>query len=263
MKKKIVIKLGSSSLTDASHSLSRQQMMEIVRQIGHLHREGHQVVLVSSGAVAAGKELLSLPIDKVSVESKQMLASIGQVRLMQIWSELFGIYDISIGQILLTWNNISDKENTMNAQNTLLNLLAHRVVPIVNENDTVATEEFHLGDNDNLSAQVAHLIEADWLILLTDQEGLLTSDPRIHPEAKLIETIEHIDETILGFAKGSSHPDGLGRGGMVTKVKAARLAIERGTTTVIASSRKPDVLLDVIAGKKIGTLFQSNTNPRK
>ncbi|MFZ0565187.1 MAG: glutamate 5-kinase [Chlamydiales bacterium] len=257
MKKKIVVKLGSSSLTNEDCSLSRQLMVEIVRQVGYLYREGHQIVLVSSGAVAAGRELLSLAVDKTTLERKQMLASIGQVRLMQAWGELFRIYDIAIGQILLTWDNIADKVSAINAQNTLLNLLAHGIVPIVNENDTVATEEFHFGDNDTLSAQVAHLIKADWLILLTDQEGLLTSDPRLNPEAKLIETIEHIDETMLGFAQDSSHPNSLGKGGMASKVKAARFATESGINAVIASSRRPNVLLDVIEGKKIGTLFQS------
>lgn len=252
--KKIVIKLGTSSLVNANKKLSPRHMIEIARQIAHLHQKGYQIVLVSSGAIAAGRESLSISSATSSIPHKQMFASIGQVLLMQMWNKLFSIYDVSIGQVLLTQENVSNKKNRENAQNTLLNLLAHQTIPIVNENDTVATEEIQFGDNDNLSALVANLIRADLLILLTDQEGLLTADPHFHPEAKLIETIDQIDETIVRSARSSS-PGSLGTGGMLTKIEAARLAVERGTTTIIASSKKPGILSDLVAGKKIGTFF--------
>ncbi len=253
---KIVIKLGSSSLTNGTKRLSRSHMVEIVRQISSLHQAGHQVIVVSSGAIAAGREYCADQSNYTSLPSKQMLASIGQVRLMNTWSDLFNIYDLSVGQVLLTRSDVSDEKRAENAQNTLLTLLSHRVIPIVNENDTVATEEIRFGDNDNLSALVANLIQADLLILLTDQEGLFTADPRTCPDAKLIETIEVIDENVACCAKGT-HPDGVGTGGMTTKLQAAQKATTQGTSTIIASSKEPNILISLIDGKKIGTFFPS------
>lgn len=253
--KKIVVKLGTSSLTQGTKKLSRPRMVELARQISLLHVEGNEVVLVCSGAIAAGKEILpNLTVDH-ALPPKQMLASMGQVRLMQLWTELFGIYGVLIGQVLLTRSDVTNKKSYENAQNTFNALLSHRVLPIVNENDTVATEEITVGDNDNLSALVAGLIQADMLILLTDQEGVYTADPRLNPQAELISHIEEIDETIRSLAKGSSHPDGLGRGGMSTKIEAAHLATQGGTTTIIASSSAPNVLVEVASGKPVGTLF--------
>ncbi len=254
MKKKIVIKLGSSSLTNGSPQLSRSHMIELVRQICTLHKEGHEVVLVSSGAIAAARADFPEKMVGDSLPSKQMLASIGQVRLIHTWSELFSIYDVTIGQILLTQHDFSNEKSLANAQNTFRSLLLHRVIPIVNENDTIATEEICFGDNDNLSALVAHLIQADMLLLLTDQEGLFTADPRHHPEAELIQMIDQIDDSITQCAKETS-PGSLGTGGMTTKLKAAQLATQKGTATVIASSKTPNVILDLISGKRVGTFF--------
>lgn len=253
--RKIVVKLGTSSLTNGTTKLSRPHMVEMARQISQLQAEGNQMVLVSSGAIATGKEILPTPNIDNSLPPKQMLASIGQVRLMQLWTELFGIYGLLIGQILLTRSDVSNEKSYKNAQNTFSALIEHRILPIVNENDTVATEEITLGDNDNLSALVAKLIGADLLILLTDQEGVYTADPRLNPEAQLIERIDEIDESIRSLAKGSSHPQGLGRGGMSTKIEAAHLATQSGATTIIASAKTPNVLLDVVSGKPIGTFF--------
>lgn len=254
--KKIVIKLGSSSLTNGTTKLSRSHMIELVRQICFLHQEGHEIVLVSSGAIAAARE--DFPAKKIenSIPSKQMLASIGQVRLMQTWSELFSIYGITIGQVLLTRSDFMNEKNAAHARNTFQCLMEHRIIPIVNENDTVATEEICLGDNDNLSAHVSHLIGADLLILLTDQEGLYTADPRVHPEAELIQTIHKIDDAIAQCAGNSPH-EGVGTGGMVTKLQAAKFATQKGTATVIASSKTPNVILDLVAGKRVGTLFST------
>lgn len=252
---RIVIKLGTSSLTKGTRKLSLPQMVEFARQLALLHGGGHEVILVCSGAIAAGKELLPhLKLDE-TLPPKQMLASIGQVRLMQIWTELFGIYGTTISQILLTKNDFSDPKSYSNAQNTFLALLKHRIFPIVNENDTVATDEISLGDNDNLSSHVARLVGADLLVLLTDQEGLYTHDPRIHPDAKLIPEIEKVDAHILALATGSSHPEKLGTGGMATKLEAARVASEEGIATIISSALTPNVLLDIVAGKPVGTRF--------
>lgn len=253
--KKIVVKLGTSSLTNGGKKLFRPHMAEMARQIAALHTAGHSVILVCSGAIAAGKELLpTLKIDN-TLPPKQMLASIGQARLMQVWAELFSIYGLLVGQILLTRADITTEKSYQNAQNTFDALLSHRVLPIVNENDTVATEEITVGDNDNLSSLVAELTHANLLIILTDQAGLYTADPRLHPDAQLIKRVDKIDENIHALAKGSSHPEGLGRGGMSTKVDAARFATEHGIATVIASAKAPDVLIELSAGKPIGTYF--------
>jgi glutamate 5-kinase len=253
--KKIIVKFGSSSLTNGTKQLCRPQMVEFVRQLYHLHNSGYDLIVVSSGAIAAGREAVAISTATSGLPTKQMMASIGQVRLMYTWSELFNIYGIMIGQILLTREDLADPKRAENAKNTFETLLAHRIIPIVNENDTVATEEIRFGDNDTLSALVAQLVGAHHLILLTDQEGLFTADPRFHAEAKLIESIETIDETITGCAQESANPHGIGTGGMVTKVTAARIATQTGTIVTIASAKEPNVLVDLISGRKIGTTF--------
>jgi len=250
----IVVKLGTSSLTNGTKRLSRPHMLEIVKQIKNLRDKGHHLAVFSSGAIAAGREHFPI-LSPETLPSKQMLAAVGQVHLMSIWSELFSIYGLTVAQVLLTKDDIVDEKRAANARNTLRALIENGVIPIINENDSVATEEIRFGDNDNLSALVAHLVSADALILLTDQEGLYTADPRYHPDAKLIETIDKIDESIAGCAADSSHPEKLGTGGMTTKIQAARFATGVGCTTVIASAKEPDVLLQVVSGKKIGTLF--------
>lgn len=257
--KKIVVKIGSSSLTNGTKQLCRSQMVELVRQLCHVHAIGHDVVFVSSGAIATGRELLALESKSSCLPTKQMMASIGQVKLMHTWSELFNIYGVMIGQILLTRDDISDPKRAENAKNTFQALLAHRIIPIVNENDTVATEEIRFGDNDTLSALVAQLVGAHHLILLTDQEGLYTADPRCHGDAKLIESIEKIDDMIKTCAGNSSNPHGIGTGGMATKVEAAKIATQTGTVVTIASAKEPNVIVELIAGKKIGTTFQITT----
>lgn len=251
--KKIVIKFGTSTLTNGTRHLSRPHMVELARQVHQLQSEGNQVVIVSSAAIAAGKEKFPTLAADPSLATKQMLASIGQLKLMRIWTELFAIYGVEIGQILLTRTDLDDPERNANARNTIHMLLAHQVIPIVNENDTVVTEEITVGDNDNLSAHVAKLIQADLLILLTDQDGFYTADPRLCPDAALIQRIERFDDNIFTAAGDSSNPERLGRGGMSTKLEAAKKASESGIATVIASSKKVNVILDVAQGKPIGT----------
>jgi glutamate 5-kinase len=254
--KKIVVKLGSSSLTNGTKQLCLPQIVELVRQLCHLHSDGHRMVLVSSGAIAAGRESLPINAGNTCLPTKQMMASIGQVRLMHTYNKLFNIYGVMIGQILLTREDLFDSKRAENAKNTLMTLLTHRIIPVINENDTVATDEIRFGDNDTLSALVAHLIEADLLIMLTDQAGLYTADPRFHADARLIENIESIDEMIHACAGNSTNPLGIGTGGMATKVEAAKIATRAGTAVTIASSKEANILLELVAGKKIGTTFQ-------
>lgn len=244
---KIVVKVGTSTVTQGTQKLSRRSMLGLAQQLAHLQNRGLQVLLVSSGAIATGRELLNS-----SLPSKQVFASIGQVKLMQVWSELFSLFDVQVGQVLLTRDDFSMAKRHL-TRDTLNCLLQHRILPILNENDAVATKEVRVGDNDNLAALVANLIEADTVILLTDQEGLYTADPRHHPDAQLIPVVKEIDEGIFALAAGSS--TSLGTGGMTTKIEAAQIASQSGTQTIIASSSRPNVLIDLVEGRRIGTLF--------
>ncbi len=259
----VVVKLGTSTLTQGTKSLSRRVMLEMARQMALVHDQGARVVLVTSGAVAAGREALQHPRLDSNVPTKQMLSSIGQGRLMHLWGELFGLFDIQVGQVLLARGDFSNRQRYLNVRDTLSALLQHRVIPIINENDTVATKEIKVGDNDNLAALVANLIAADALILLTDQEGLYTADPRIDKDAKLIPVVEHIDEAIFALAGGTHPSGGLGTGGMTTKVQAAHLASQSGTQTIVASSSYPEVILRLYEGKRVGTLFQAEISSRE
>ena len=248
---KIVIKVGSSTLTQGTQTLSRRYMLGLAQQIAHLKSRGIQVLLVSSGSVVTGKDLLSAAHVNQSLPSIQTFASIGQVKLMQTWLELFSLLDLQVGQVLLTKDDFSPTKSSLTRDT--LNCILQHAVPIVNENDTIATLETRIGDNDNLAALVANLIGADSIILLTDQEGLYTADPRLNPEAKLIPVVKYIDETIFALAGGSS--TSFGTGGMTTKIEAAQMASRAGIRTIIASSTLPNVLIDLVEGKQIGTLF--------
>lgn len=253
--KTIVFKVGTSTLTHGTKNLSKKIIANLVRQAAVLHEQGHHLIIVSSGAGAAGKEILKHPKPISTMPFKQMLAAVGQVRLMQTWSELFDIYQIPIGQVLLTKSDFSNRQRYLNARDTLQALLHHRVIPIINENDTVATDEIKVGDNDNLSALVANLVAADLLVLLTDQDGLFTSDPRTNSDAKQIPAIDKIDASVYALAGGSK--SGLGTGGMTTKLQAAQMATQSGTSTIIASSFLSDVMLKIAAGESVGTFFKA------
>jgi glutamate 5-kinase len=245
---KIVIKVGTSTLTQGTENLSRRYMLGLVQQMAHLQNLGIEVILVSSGAVATGRGLLKTDLKP----SKQTFASIGQVKLMQVWAELFALFDLQVGQVLLTKEDFS-LNNRVFTKETLDSLLQHKIIPIINENDTVATKELGVGNNDNLAALVATVIGADTVILLTDQEGLYTSDPRHNPEAELISVVKEIDDRICAYAGGSS--SSLGTGGMATKIQAAQMASRFGTNTIIASSIRPNILIDLVHGRQLGTLF--------
>lgn len=259
--KRIVVKVGTSTLTQGGKKLSRKYMLELSRQITQLHEKDHEVILVTSGAIAAGRELLGHPVVDRSLPSKQMFAAIGQVQLMQAWTNLFSLFDVHVGQLLLTRDDISHRKRYLNARDTLECLLKHKIIPIINENDSIATSEIRVGDNDNLAALVANLMAADLLILLTDQKGLYTADPRLNPDAEFIPVVKSIDDSIFALAKGSS--TSLGTGGMTTKIQAAQKAFQCGTRTIIASSAHPNVLIEISEGKQVGTLFQTDITPQE
>lgn len=256
-KQSIVIKLGSSTLTLGSKHLNRAHMLEIVRVIAKLKELGHKVTLVSSGAMAAGRELITNSAELPHVlSSKQLLASVGQGRLIEVWESLFSIYGIHIGQILLTRADLENRERFLNARDTLFALLEHDIVPVINENDALSTAEIKVGDNDTLSAITASAIEADKLILLTDQKGLYNADPRKDSNAQLIREVTCIDDHILSLAGGAG--SSLGTGGMFTKVKAAKIATKAGVELIIASGKDPLLILDLVEGKGEGTFFRAN-----
>lgn len=264
--KRIVVKIGSSTLTAGTSELSRSQIIGLVGQIAQLKGDGYQVVLVSSGAMAAGLEALGFPELPKFIPAKQMLAAVGQPRLMNIYSDLFGIYDLKVAQVLLTRLDLSDRRRYLNARNTLEALLGQNLIPVINENDTVATEEIRVGDNDNLSALVSNLIEADLLIMLTDKQGVFTADPDRDRDAVLISEVngERIPDS-LWKAAGKSTSE-TGTGGMYTKIQASDLARRSGTRVVIAKGSAPEVILRIVSGEPLGTRFSalvSNLESRK
>ncbi|MCB9418811.1 MAG: glutamate 5-kinase [Ardenticatenaceae bacterium] len=259
MYQRIVIKLGTSVLTGGTPHINRPHLVELIRQCAALYNQGKDVLICTSGAIAAGRERLNYPELPDTVNNKQMLAAVGQSRLMLIWESFFEIFGIHVGQILLTRGDTEHRRRFLNAQDTIQTLLARRIIPIVNENDAVATEEIKLGDNDNLSALVAILAEADLLLILTDQPGLYTADPRTSPDAQLIPEVHEIDETLRRLAGGSV--SGLGVGGMVTKLHAADVARRAGTDVVIASGQAPEVILRAAAGESVGTRFPALETP--
>ncbi|GAI30051.1 unnamed protein product, partial [marine sediment metagenome] len=231
-------------------------MTNLVQQVAQLHRQGKEIIIVSSGAIAAGREKLKGISERKNTPFKQVLASVGQSHLMHTYEQLFSQHGIIIAQALLTKADMSDRSGYLNARNTLLALTELGVICIVNENDIVALdeiEEFKFGDNDNLSAMVANLVDADLLALLTDIGGLYTADPRLQPEAQLIRRVDKIDTEIERLASSTTSPQA--RGGMVTKIEAAKLATFSGVSVIIADGRDPDVLARISNGEDIGTLF--------
>lgn len=257
--KRIVIKIGTSVLTSGSPKLDRPKMVNIVSECAELHRQGTEIIIVSSGAVAVGKERLGFPELPGTMASKQLFAAVGQSRLMHVWEQLFEIYDIQVGQILLTRSDIEGRSRYLNARDTLSALLGQGVIPIINENDAVATEEIKLGDNDNLSAMVTMLADADLLVMLTDQPGLFTSDPRSNPDAKLIAEVGNIDE--IADIEISPSQTELGTGGMITKLKAADYARRAGADVVIAAGGAPNIIMRIFREESVGTRFRALSTP--
>jgi glutamate 5-kinase len=254
--KRIVVKFGTNLLTAGGNCLDKVIMSSLVSQVASLHHKGLELIVVSSGAIAAGRYKLGIAKELKGIPYKQVLASMGQSRLMNVYEQLFEQYDITIAQALLTKTDLSDRAGYLNARNTLLALLELRVLCIVNENDVVAVDEIQeakFGDNDNLSAMVANLIDADLLIILTNTAGLYSADPQRHADAHLINQVDKIDTEVERLAADT--PSKMGTGGMVTKIEAARLATTSGVTVVIADGRLPDVILRLVAGEAVGTRF--------
>ncbi|TMP38241.1 glutamate 5-kinase [Pseudoalteromonas rubra] len=250
--KVVVIKLGTSVLTAGTDKLNKPRMVDIVTQCMALKQQGYSPVLVSSGAVAAGRDAVAHSVG-VSIAEKQMLAAIGQGQLIHLWQSVFSLFEQPVAQLLLTRADVEDRERYLNARDTITQLLKHQVIPIVNENDAVATSEIKVGDNDNLSALVAILANADKLMLLTDQPGLFTADPRSNPKATLISEVEFIDQSLMALAGGAGSK--LGTGGMYTKLEAARTAQRAGIETIIAKGAEPQVIEQVMAGTAESTTF--------
>jgi len=254
--KRIVAKFGTNLLTGGSDHLDQDIMSRLVAQVAQLHKQGLGLVIVSSGAIAAGRYKLGLTKKLKSIPDKQVLASVGQSRLMNVYEQLLGHYDIAVAQALLTKADLSNRAGYLNARNTLLALLELQVLCIVNENDVVAVDEIQeakFGDNDNLSAMVANLIDADLLMMLTDIAGLYDADPQCHPDARLIPQVDRIDSEIERLAADT--PSKMGTGGMATKIEAAKLATASGVAVVIADGRQPDVILRLAQGEAVGTRF--------
>ncbi|MBR3762850.1 MAG: glutamate 5-kinase [Lachnospiraceae bacterium] len=259
-KKRIVIKIGSSSLQHAeTGDLDYVKLEKLVRALCDISNQGKEVVLVSSGAIAAGKQAVNLKSRDVSGDSpiavKQACAAVGQARLMMVYQKLFSEYNHIAAQILMTKNTIVDDLNRFNAHNTFMELLKLGVIPIVNENDTVATYEIEIGDNDTLSAIVAAMIEADLLILLSDIDGLYSDDPRTNPEAAFIEVVEQLDDSIMQMGRSTTGSN-VGTGGMGTKLIAAQIATKSGADMIIANSSKLEVIHQIMEGENVGTLFK-------
>jgi len=257
---RIVVKLGTSTVTGGTAAPSLVHLKGLARQMAALRRNGHVVIVVSSGAIAAGRSVLDAAELPRHVPAKQMLSAVGQPRLMAMWQKAFDPHHVPVAQVLLTAGDLGARDGWLNARNTLTALLDHGVVPVVNENDTVATEEIRVGDNDNLSALVAQLVHADLLVMLTNQAGLYTADPRHDPDARLVHVVD-TPEIPAELWKAAAPPaDSLGTGGMITKLQAADLARRTGCTVVIANGRERDILRRLIDGDAPGTRFMPTSS---
>ncbi|MDO9557143.1 MAG: glutamate 5-kinase [Coriobacteriia bacterium] len=253
MSRCVVVKLGSSTVTDAHGRIDRGKLSLLVGQVAELAERGDRVVLVTSGAIAAGLEILDLPSRPTDIPTLQATAAVGQVRLVETYAELFAERGIMVGQVLLTRQDTGRRQQYLNACHTLVRLLELGIVPIVNENDTTAVDEIRMGDNDQLAALVAVMVHADLVVLLTDIDGLYSADPRTDAEATLVERIDDASDERLSAAGGpGSH---IGSGGMATKVEAARMLMKAGIPMVVCDGAKENVIVDAAAGVPVGTLF--------
>ena len=254
---RIVVKVGTSTLAHATGRLNIQRMERLCRVLSDLKNAGHEIILVSSGAIGMGVGKLNLPGRPADMPSKQAAAAVGHCELMYTYDKQFTEYSHTVAQLLLTGEDIKSEQRSRNVRNTLSRLLELGALPIINENDAVATDEIGventIGENDSLSAIVAAAIGADLLVLLSDIDGLYDKDPRRHPDARLIPTVERVDDELFTLAEDSS--TGLGTGGMITKLRAAAIATEAGCEMVIANGSKPEVLYDIAAGRPAGTRF--------
>lgn len=257
--KRIVIKIGTSTLTHSTGLLDLNRIERIVRQLTNIHNRGIEIVLVTSGAIGAGMGKLGLRTRPNTIPEKQAAAAVGQGVLLHMYEKLFSEYGKNVAQILLTKEDILNRKRFLNARNTFFTLFKHGVIPIVNENDAVAIDEIKFGDNDTLSAMVTSAVEADLLVLLSDIDGLYDSNPKENKDAKLINLVENITDEIREAAGGAGTK--FGTGGMATKIKAAEIAVTSGSSMVIVNGSSPNVINEVMEGESVGTFFIANQNP--
>ena len=250
---RIVIKIGTSTLAYTTGQLNIRRVEELCRVISDIKNAGHEIILVSSGAIGMGVGKLGLRQRPTDIPSKQAAAAVGQCELMYTYDKLFSEYHHTVAQLLITGDDVANEKRHRNFSNTLNRLLELGALPIINENDTVATEEIVIGDNDTLAAIVAQSVQADLLVLLSDIDGLYTADPHTHPDARLIPRVSKIDGEILSLAGVSG--SNLGTGGMVTKLQAAKICLSCGCEMVITNGNRPTVLYDIVDGKQVGTTF--------
>ncbi|MFW5656650.1 MAG: glutamate 5-kinase [Bacteroidota bacterium] len=252
-KDKIVVKIGTSTLSFASGRLNLQRIEQMAGILSTLRKKGKKIILVSSGAIGVGAGRLGLTAKPDEMSMKQALASIGQAELMKIYQRFFERHDQMIAQVLLTKDVMTDPGKNINAKNTLNTLMDMQIIPVINENDTISTDEILFGDNDTLSANVATLVKADMLVMLSDIDGLYSSNPKEDPNATIISYVDEISPSLESIAAGSG--SSFGTGGMVTKIIAARICSEAGIDSVITNGKDPAVLYRLIQGEQVGTLF--------
>lgn len=253
-KNRVVVKVGTSTLTHSTGMLNIRRTERLIKILSDLKNSGKEIILVSSGAIGVGCGKLGLATRPQDTPSKQAIAAIGQCELMYFYDRQFGKYNHTVAQVLMTKDIVENETRRTNCHNTLAKLLNIGVIPIINENDTVAVEEIEFGDNDTLSALVAELVDADLLLILSDINGLYDKDPNQNSDAKLIETVDNIDDRIISLAKGASSKHGTG--GMITKINAAQIVSQSGIDMVIMNGREPKRIYDLFDGKSVGTHFK-------
>jgi glutamate 5-kinase len=256
--RRLVVKVGSAVLTASQGGLDTDHIQALTDSLSRVQKKGHELVLVSSGAIAAGVKKIGLRRKPSSIPEKQAAAAVGQARLMWVYERSFSKNGRKVAQILLTRDDVSDRRRFLNARNTLWTLLRWGILPIINENDSVVIDEIQFGDNDCLSALVTNLVQADLLVILTDIDGLFDADPKVDPAARLISRIENVDERVLSLVQLTTSD--VGTGGMASKLQAAKTAAVYGVPTIIASGRSPDILERVLAAEEVGTLVLPREN---
>ena len=258
--KHVIIKIGSTSLCNEDGQLDKERILKLIQQIAILKRKGLKVTLVSSGAISSGMGVLNLSEKPKEISKKQALAAIGQAHLMQIYEDLFSLFHLKCAQILLNHDDFDHRKRLMNLSYALSSILDYDVIPIINENDTLAVDEIKVGDNDTLSALLLPIVDAQLLVLVSDIDGLYNDNPHTNSNAKLLSDIELVDDKIMNFAKDSSSQ--FGTGGMVTKLRAAKIVNDYGGDMAIVNGNNETALIDLLEGKQIGTYFSGKAGPK-
>lgn len=253
--KNIIVKIGSSSLCDQSGNIDKEKILNLIQQIAYIKRKNIKITLVSSGAINAGVHIMNLKQRPDTIPQKQALAAIGQASLMQIYEDLFSLFKLKCAQILLNHDDFDDRKRLMNFNNAMQAIIDYDVVPIINENDTLAVDEIKVGDNDTLASMIVPAVNADLVIIVSDIDGLYDDNPHTNKDAKLISNVAGITKTIENMAKDASSK--VGTGGMITKIKAAKICNEFGCDLAIVNGNQPNVLIDLLEGKEVGTYFDS------